>query len=188
MITINLLPKEMRKIERSAQFTPAHKALIAAGVAFLLLSGFFYFDFWVTRFQLNSLKKKYKAMEPANVELTKLKDNVEKTLMPEKEFLEKMLLNARPVTPVLGWVNEFLPDNAWITEFRIDRERKNDQFLLKGLALPIDEQPSIELLEGYINRLKEKMPDAQLSLMTTRQLVDNVTLTQFSADFSWEEK
>ena len=66
-------------------------------------------------------------------------------------------------------------------------ERKQDggRLFIKGLSLPSKEKSSIEAIEIYLHQLKEKIPDANLSLTTTRQTIEGTELTQFTANFAW---
>lgn len=188
MITINLLPQEFRVQPKSESNIPYVKIAIAAAVVFALLTLYLYGDLLFARTQLKKVQAEWAKVQPESLELKKLEDEVEKTLRPEKIFLESFVTAQKPLTLFMRWVSEFLPDSVWLTEFRMERKQDGGHFFIKGLALPSKEKSSIEAIEIYLHQLKEKIPEAHLSLTTTRQTLEGTELTQFTANFSWDGK
>ncbi len=188
MITINLLPEELRiqpKSERSFSYL---KIGAIAGVLFSLLTVYFYIDLLVAGSKLKKLEVSWTKIQPQSAELTKLEEEVEKKLRPEKIFLESFVTAEKSLTLFMVWVSEFLPDGVWLAEFRMERKQDGGHLFLRGLALPSKEKSSIESIEMYLHELKLKIPEANLSLTTTRQTLEERELTQFLADFEWGSK
>lgn len=189
MILINLLPEEFRVKEKKTQEIPALKIAIIVGVLFALLTVGFYVDFLFAKVRLSKLEANWSGLQPRSLQLSKLEKEVEGTLKPEKEFLERFAATKKPLTYFMLWTSELLPDTAWLTEFK--REVKSDgtdDFFIKGLAMASKEKSSIEQIEMYLHHLQEKLPGASLSLTTTRQRIEAVELTQFIADFKLGSK
>lgn len=185
MITINLLPEEFRTKEKTSSKYPAAQIGIGVGVVLALLTVFFYFDFISANHSLKKLQKESAAILPQSQKLKQLEQEVEKTLKPENVFLNRFVTADKPLTHLLSWTSEFLSSSAWLTELKLTREGEGGKLFLKGLTLPTKEKSSIELIEDYVHQLKGKMPDADLSLTTSRQKVKTVQVTEFVANFVW---
>ena len=188
MITINLLPEEFRVKQKSAETVPTKKLAIAGGILFGVLTLFFFFDFLMAQGRLKKLENEWAALQPKSRELTQLQDEVESSLKPEKQFMDKFVTSQKPLTSFLVWVSEYLPQTAWLTEITMGRKGEGGSFFVKGLAQPSKEKSSIEQIETYLHQLQEKVPEANLSLTTTRQKIENFELTQFTANFEWGGK
>ena len=186
MITINLLPQEFRTHEKKSFKIPALKWVAGAGVLFSILTLYFYFDFLGSRGRLKHLEDEWKVIQPQSVQLKKLEQEVSTELKPERDFLTQFVTAERPLTAFMIWLSEFLPETAWLNEVSMERKGEGGLLLVKGLALPSKTQSSIEQIEIYLHHLKEKMPDANLSLTTSRQKLQNVEVTQFIANFEWK--
>ena len=188
MIQVNLLPEEFRVVEKKQMDLPILKIGIAAAALFVLLTIFFYIDFVFVSAKLHKIEVGWKKIQPEFVALNKLQSEVDNTLKQEKDFMEKFVTAQKPLTILLMWASEFLPPSTWLIELELKREGEGSQFLVKGLCLPSKSRSSIEQIEDYLQHLKEQMPDAALSLTTTRQKSEGVELTQFTASFVWGKK
>ena len=188
MITINLLPQEFRIQAKSEHSLPYLKIAAVCGILFSLVTVYFYVDLLVAKAQLKKIRGEWSQIQPKSAELKKLEDEVEKTLKPEKVFLESFVTAQRPLTSFLVWAGELLPETVWLTEFQMERKGEGGRLFIKGLALPSKEKSSIEAIEIYLHQLKEKIVDGNLSLTTTRQTLEGKELTQFLANFEWGHK
>ncbi len=188
MITINLLPQEFRPQLKSEQRIPYLKIAAICGILFAVLTIYFYVDLLLANAKLKRIQAAWAKIQPQSIALKKLEDTVEKTLNPEKNFLEGFVTVQKPLTLFMVWASELLPDGVWLTEFSMERKQEGGHLFIKGLALPSKEKSSIESIEIYLHQLKEKIPDANLSLTTTRQTLEEKELTQFTAHFDWGGK
>ena len=107
MITINLLPQEFRVQPKSESQVPYLKIALACGGLFLGLTLYFYADFFMANGQLKKVQAEWAKVQPQSVELKKLEEDVEKTLKPEKAFLESFVTAQRPLTLFIQWASEF---------------------------------------------------------------------------------
>lgn len=188
MITINLLPEEFRIRPKSKTSVSYLKISAVLGVLFFLLTAYFYTDFLRAQEKLKKVQAQWAALQPQMAELKKLEEEVEKKLKPEKVFLESFVTVKRPLTFLMGWASEVLPESIWLTELQMEREGEGGHFLIKGLAFSSKEKSSIDAIEIYLHRLREKIPESDLSLTTTRQTLEGRELTQFTAHFDWGGK
>ncbi len=186
MISINLLPEEFRVQEKTTANLPLLKIAAVSGALFLLLTGFFYIDFLSASAKLKKTEKEWQRVEPESEKLKLLQQEVETVLQPERNFLSGFVTTEKPLTYFLAWTSEFLPKSAWLTEVQMTRRGEGGDFQVKGFALPSKEKSSIEEIETFLHHLKEKMPEADLSLTTTRQTVYKTEVTQFIANFEWK--
>ena len=188
MIFINLLPEEFRVVVKPKQDVPVKKLASVAGLIFLLLTVYFYIDYFIAKGKLSKMEVSWQKVQPQSLELSALEQEVQYKLKPEKAFLEKFVTTDRPLTHLLAWASEYLPESAWLSELTMERKGEAGRFFVKGLALPSKESSSIEFIEAYLHSLKKEMPDADLSLTTTRRKMEGVELTQFIANFKWGEE
>ncbi len=185
MITINLLPKEFRVRPKSRMNASPLKIAAISGGLFFLLTGYFYWDLLKANAELKRVQAQWAGLQPQTAELKRLEEEVEKKIKPEKLFLESFVTASRPLTSFIAWSSELLPESIWLTELQMERKGEGGHFSLKGMAVTSKEKSSIEAIEIYMNRFKEKMPDSELSLTTTRQTLDGRELTRFNAHFEW---
>lgn len=183
MLQINLLPQEFRVKKKSETHVNYIKIAAGAGICFLILTVYFYFDYWSASRELKKMNAHWATLQPQSAQLKALEKEVETTLKPERNFLTKYVVTPKPMTYVLMWLSELLPDTAWLTELKMEQKDGEQSIFVKGLALPSKTQSSIEVIEDYIHKLKEKVPEAKLSLTTTRQKLSQVEVTQFIANF-----
>ena len=191
MISINLLPEEFRvKKKRKSDGEQKPYLKLAAGgvVLFLIMTGYFYIDFLIASSRLKKVEKDWLAAQPQATELANLQKQVDTTLRPEKDFLASFVATGNPLTHILQWCSEFLPVSGWLSEVQLQRRGEGGDLLVKGYCLGNKEKSSIEQIETYLHELKTKMPDANLSLTTTRQKYEGVEITQFIANFVWEKQ
>lgn len=190
MITVNLLPEEFRVKPKTEIKLPYLQYVILGGVLFFFITLGLFVDFVIVSSKWRSLSKDWDRLQPQFQILNQLRSEVEGSLKEEKEFMEKFVITQRPFTHFLVWVSEFLPDHSWLTEIQINRLEEGGTMLVKGLVLPLKSKnsSSIELIEGYIQKLKLKIPESNLALTTTRQTSEKIELTQFVANFDWGKR
>ncbi len=186
MIKINLLPEEFRIVKKEKAEIPYTRIAIGLGILFGILTGSFYLDYMNAQKELKKLEQTWATLQPQSAQLKALESEVETTLKPERDFLTKYVLTAKPLTFLLVWISEFMPDTAWLTEVKMEQSEAGQNLFIKGLVLPSKEKSSIELIEIFFHQLKEKIPESLLSLTTTRQKLESVEVTQFIANFEWK--
>ncbi len=186
MIEINLLPEEFRIKEKVPQKeVPVVKIALGAVVFFVLLSILFYFDYLGAKNKLKKVDAQWKLVQPQSKTLNDLQSEVENILKTERDFLQRFVAAELPLTSVLQWLSDALPENAWLTSVRLENNPEKHSLVVRGLCLPSKSQSSIEFIESYLHILKEKMPETRLSLTTARQVQEQVEVTQFTAIFDW---
>ncbi len=186
MIKVNLLPEEFRIVHKSPNQFPVMRVSILVGIFFMILTVFFYFDYLHASKELKTLTATWTTLQPQSAQLKALETEVESTLKPERDFLLRHVMTAKPLTFGMSWVNELLPESGWLTELRMEQGQGTQSLFIKGLVLPSKERSSIELIEVFLHQLKERIPEAELSLTTTRQKIEGAEVTQFTANFDWK--
>lgn len=190
MISVNLLPQEFQLEKKTTSNVPVRKIAIGIGGLFAVLTLIFYVDFWLSFSRLKKIESEWNKVAPEALILKQLQSEVEGPLKQERDFMAQFVTTDRPLTSILMWLSQFLPETAWLIEIKLEREGDASHLLVKGASLPSKEKSSIEQIETYLHQLKEKMPDGKLSLTTTRQMAGQVELTQFTAlfDFGVQKK
>lgn len=185
MIELNLLPEELRIKERKKGEIPWKTIGISVAVGFVLLTLWLYVGYWQQARRLSELQARWIGIQEQYKELTELQTLVDGALKKEKDFMVSFVTSEKPLTHLMNWCSEFLPEGAWLTALNLKREGDVATIAIKGLAIPSKAFSSIEQIEDYLQKMKEKMPKSQLSLTTTRQVKEGVEITQFTANFTW---
>lgn len=186
MIEINLLPEEFRIKEKVAKKeVPVIKIAIGAGVMLFILTISFYFDYLGAAKKMKVVDAKWVEVQPQAKVLNELKEEVEQVLKKEKDFLAQFVTTERPLTFTLQWLSEYLPGTAWLTHVSLEHKKDSVGLAIQGLCVSSKDKTSIEAIEEYLHELKQKMPQAKLSLTTARQFENDIETTRFTAVFEW---
>ena len=187
MIQVNLLPEEFRIKPKDPKKGQYARLGILFGSFFVLGTLYFFVDYLKISKAIHDLDGKWRQVQPQSQELNALKSQVEVVLKQEKQFLEQFVTTQKPVTHLMMWASELLPEGAWLEEMTLGHDKGKVNFLLRGSCMNSKVKTSIEQIEMYLQSLKQRMPDAKLVLKTSRLDVAQTELTQFSANFSWSE-
>lgn len=186
MLTINLLPTEFRVQKKNTVQLPYLKYAIIGGIVFMLVTVSFYFDYLAAVREFAEVEKTWKTLQPQSTQLKALENEVETVIKPERNFLSRHVVTGRPMTGFMVSLSELLPETAWLTEVKMEQKDGNQSLFLKGIVLPNKNSSGIEAVEKYVHDLQGKVPEAKLSLTTTRQKISTLEVTQFIANFEWK--
>ena len=186
MLTINLLPEELRVRKKSSVQLPYLKYAVIGAAVFLLVTVSFYFDYLAAVREFLEVEKTWKTIQPQSQQLKSLETEVETVIKPERNFLSKHVVTGRPMTGFMISLSVLLPETAWLTEVKMEQKEGNQNLFVKGVVLPSKTSSGIEAVEKYVHELQLKVPEAKLSLTTTRQKISNLEVTQFIANFDWK--
>lgn len=186
MLTINLLPEELRVKKKTTVNLPYMKFVILGGVIFFFVTVSFYFDYLSSAREFQEVERTWKTLQPQSQKLKALETEVETTIKPERNFLNRYVVTGKPMTGFLISLSQLLPDPAWLTEVRMEQKEGNQLLFVKGIVLPSKTSSGIEAVETYVHELQQKVPEAKLSLTTTRQKIGQLEVTQFIANFEWK--
>jgi Tfp pilus assembly protein PilN len=185
MIEINLLPEEFRSARKSGKQPPyVLLAGVVAGI-FVLVSSVLYFDFLKQKSELRQITGQWEMSQPEYKILQQLQADLDGPVRSEREFMMRFVTTQRPLYVTLMWLSECLPNNAWLTDLRLERGLDGEALYIRGQVIPSGKKTSIEQIEAYLQALKIKMPDARITLSTSRQEIDKVDVTQFVTQFMW---
>ncbi len=185
MIKINLLPIELRKANKKSAPLPYLPLVILAGVLFLLLTLFFYVDYLNARGAYAKVHKEWVRLSPLMAQLKSMEAKVDVELKGEKDFLEANVFNTQPVTRILMWISEFLPQRCWLTDLEYERQGEGCRLALGGVIFPANNRTGIEDIEVFLNEIKKRIPTATLTLTTSKSSTKEGEGTSFSGNFEW---
>jgi hypothetical protein len=186
MITINLLPLELRKGEKTTTRIPYIPLILLAGVLFLLMTFFFYGDYLRARAAYKTVRQEWARLNPLMAQLKSLESRVDVEMKGEKDFLEKNVLNTESITRILSWTSEFLPPKGWLTELKVERRGEGCLLTLQGVVLASRTQTGIEQIEAYFQKLKTKLPpQTSVVLTTSKEIKEKTEGTAFVAELEW---
>lgn len=187
MITINLLPQELRKSTHNTPKVPYVSLIALVGVLFLLMTTFFYADYLKALTAYKRVQKEWDRINPILGQLKAQETKIEVEMKGEAEFLEKNILNKGFVTQILTWTSEYLPPKAWLTELMIEREGEGFRFTLKGAVFPTKAQTGIEQVEEYLQKIKTQLPSETVISFTTAKATSAAKIeeTTFNANLEW---
>lgn len=191
MITINLLPEELRVTVKKTGGSGKNQVVrivILLVAIFVLITLFFYVNFLTVSAKYSSVDKEWDKKRPEYKALTQLRDDIDGELKTEKDFMENFVTTHQPLTYILQWASEFLPENAWLSEVNMLREQGVGKLVVRGSAFSSKEKSSIAVIEEYLQHLKNNLPQGTLSLTTTRIEIGAIPITQFNATYTWKDK
>ncbi len=186
MLSINLLPRELRVKKKTAVTVPYMKFIIIAAAIFFFVTVSFYFDYLSSARELTEVERTWKTLQPQSLQLKSLEKDVETVIKPERNFLNRHVVTGKPMTGFLISLSQLLPETAWLTEVRMEQKEGDQSLFVKGIVLPSKMTSGIEAVEVYVHELQRMVPDAKLSLTTTRQKISQLEVTQFIANFEWQ--
>lgn len=186
MIEINLLPEEFRIAEKvEKKEVPLLKIGIGVAVMLAIVTVSFYFDYIGSSKKMKKVNATWLEVQPQSQILNNLKQEVEEVLKTERDFLAQFVTTERPLTFTLEWLSSYLPEAAWLTHTALEHKKDSVSLVVQGLCVSSKTMTSIEAIEKYLHDLKQKMPEAKLSLTTARQFEDDIEMTRFTAIFEW---
>jgi len=189
MIKINLLPIQLRKPKTKVTMMPYMAIVVLAAVLLLLLTLFFFVDYLKVKKSYELVYREWQQVSPQMARLKTMENRVEVEMRGEKEFLEKNVLNTESMTRILMWISEYLPPHGWLTEIKIIREKEGTRLTVQGVVMSSSARTGVEEIEEFLYQLKQKLPQPELTLMTSKQAGKDgaVAGTSFIAQLDWGE-
>ena len=202
MITINLLPEELRFKEIKHIHIPYEK--IAFGVFFivLVLSIYNLIVYVQVRSEYGNLQKQWTQMAEKSAQADVLEKELGSSIMAEVDFYDSFVDPPLATAQVLNFISDLIPKSAWLTEINFNRKKKDLDLVVIGLSQSGGASSKLVDIQNFANTLKEEMqkflgPISQANLAVKSQLKAAVTtsskktsenhdLTQFTATFKTE--
>lgn len=201
MIKVNLLPLHLRVVKKKKKKVapqvsgatairpagiPLQTILISFGALFFLLTAYFDFNFLMLSKKTKSLAAELALTQPKTQSLKLLDQEVNTSLVPEQSFLNAYVLSKEPITNLLQVMNDSIPEGVWLENFSISNSGKARSFIIKGVAVTIENQTNIEQIESYLQKLKQAIPTSEFTYSTAKLALKQTSATSFSASYKWQ--
>ena len=199
MISINLLPVELRQVEKKESKIPIAKILkIVYGIVIFLIvyNGIVFF---IVQGQLRKMDAEFKQLKPASEQADKYSALIDKDLQPQKTFFTQYVVAKVYISEIMNHLSDLLPESMWFSQIRIRRDKETIRFDLEGYTRVTSKQVALAQIQEYINSVKAKLeelinrdegtgPSAKLEkvkviLSTNREQMGSVEVMQFNASF-----
>lgn len=197
MILINLLPIEMRQVEKKTSKIPVLKIVI--GVYGLVVFAILYHAvvFLLVKNQLGKMQTEYMQLKSPSEQAAKYADSVEKDLLPQKNFFNEYIIPRVYISEIMNELSNLLPDSMWFAQIRMKRDRAAIHFDLEGYTKVTSKQVALAQIQEYVNSVKGKLEElinpgsepkdrvrkVRVVLSTNREQMGSVEVMQFNASF-----
>lgn len=148
MITINLLPKQMRKTEK--KIVLPYKTYLFLGIIFFVLLHVLLFGLGsVKKIQVAALRGNLNKVSVQAKEAVKIKTDV-KTMETRVNFLKTSLSRQFTVTELLSGLSAGVPKGLWMERFSLSTK---DGMLVQGTVISLS-QNEMTLIGKFLQNLK----------------------------------
>lgn len=193
MITINLLPEELRFKEVKQLHIPYKK--IAVGL-FLIVFVFFLFSLFTyvrVRGEYGMLQKKWKQLADKNIQAEALENELGSSITSEVDFYDHFVDPPLETAQVMNLISDLIPSNVWLNQLVFSRRKKDIELVLNGASRSLGKTSKLIDIQNFANSLKlemEKFLGSRLKMAVTTSSRTNeseMDITEFSAHFTPEE-
>ncbi len=197
MILINLLPIELRQVEKKTSKIPVQKIVITVYGLVVLAILYHAIVFIAVRNQLSKMNNEHESIKSASEQAGKFMETVEKDLQPQKAFFDQYVISQVYISEIMNYLSDLVPDSMWFSQFRIRREKASIHFDLEGYTKVTSKQVALAQIQEYVNSVKAKLEETinrnagpkdkarkvKVVMSTNREQMGSVEVMQFNASF-----
>ena len=200
MITINLLPEELRFKEIKHPNVPYKK--IAVVVFFLVLSLSIYnlIVYVRVRSEYANLQKQWNQLADKSAQADALEKELGSSIIAEVDFYDGFVEPPLSTARILNSISDLIPKSVWLNEINFSRKKKDLNLKVVGLSQSTAGSSKLIEIQNFANLLKVEMdkflssdsinlaPENRLkvAVTTSSKTSGNLDLTQFTANFTTE--
>ncbi|MFH1691625.1 MAG: PilN domain-containing protein [Candidatus Omnitrophota bacterium] len=147
MIEINLLPKNLRKVEKRVNLP--YKAYIVLLVAFLLFSHIVLFSLCVfKKIQIGSATRTWNEIAPKSKDSAQMREKI-KVLEADVNMMKKILARGVVLTDLFSALNNAIPKGLWLERLSYSE----DGLVLQGSVVSLS-QNEMTIIGKFLQALK----------------------------------
>ena len=193
MITINLLPEELRLKEVKHINIPYQKIVFGIFLIVFLLTIYNLIVYIRVRSEFGALQKQWNQMAEKSGQADALESELGSSINAEVDFYDSWVDPPLATARVLNLISDLIPKSVWLTEINFSRNKKDLNLVVIGLSQSGGATSKLVDIQNFANTLKsemEKVTDkSRLKVAITtssKKTAENTDQTQFTANFATE--
>ena len=199
MITINLLPEELRQKEVKHIHIPYIKIAIGIFLIVFVLTVYNLIVYVKVRSQYGDLQKQWNQMAEKSAQADALESELGSSIMAEVDFYDSLVDPPLSSARILNAISDLIPKNIWLSEINFGRKKKEIDLLIIGFSQSTTGATKLVDIQRFINSLKWEMekylvPSSQnapkvnlkVSVTTSSTKSENMDVTQFNSSLKTE--
>ena len=202
MITINLLPEELRFKEVKHIHIPYQK--IAFGIFFfvLILTIYNLIMYVRVRGEYGTLQKQWNQLAEKSAQADALEQELGSAITAEVDFYDSFIDSPLATARILNLISDLVPKSVWLSEINFAWDKKDLDLTIIGFSRSVASASKLIDIQNFANTLKNEMdkfigPVSQVNqavinhlkvavTTSSKKTLDNTDLTQFTATFKTE--
>jgi len=198
MILINLLPVEMRQVEKKTSTISIRKIILA--IYSLVILGILYHGvvFLMVKSELGKMNTEYAQLKSTSDQASQYAEKLEKDLQPQNKFFNQYVIPSVYISEIMNQLSDLLPDSMWFSQVRIRRDKAVVNFDVEGYTKVTSKQVALAQIQEYVNSIKSKLEEMinrgldvqkekakkiKVVLSTNREQMGSVEVMQFNVSF-----
>ncbi len=193
MITINLLPEELRLKEVKQIHIPYQKIAFGVFLIVFVLTVYNLIVYLRVRSEYGALQKQWNQMAEKSLQADALESELGSSIIAEVDFYDSWVDPPLTTARILNLISDFIPKSVWLTEISFNRNKKNLDLVIIGLSQSGGGTSKLIDIQNFTNTLKSEMEKftakSRLKVAITtssKKTSENTDLTQFTANFATE--
>lgn len=191
MITINLLPEELRLKEAKQIHIPYQKIAFGVFLIVFILTVYNLFVYIRVRSEYGSLQKQWNQMAEKSGQADALESELGSSINAEVDFYDSWVDPPLATARILNLISDFIPKSVWLTEINFVRNKKDLDLVVIGLSQSSGATSKLVDIQNFANTLKSEMEkimakgSLKVAITTSsKKTAENTDQTQFTANFS----
>jgi len=193
MITINLLPEELRLKEAKQIHIPYQKIAFGVFLIVFVITVYNLIVYLRVRSEYGALQKQWNQMAKKSSQADALESELGSSIIAEVDFYDSWVDPPLATARILNLISDFIPKSVWLTEISFNRNKKDLDLVIIGLSQSGGGTSKLIDIQNFTNTLKSEMEKftakSRLKVAITtssKKTSENTDLTQFTANFATE--
>ena len=201
MITINLLPQELRIKETKKIYIPYRQIAFVVFLFFLLVALYNLFIYIKIRQEHRKLDKQWKSIEEKNTQAEELEKELGATILAEIDFYDAFVDRPLGVSRILNLISDLAPDGIWFDQLKFEGNKDGLRLSLTGYSGSHGKDSKLVEIQKFTTDLKNQMEKAaapanpnlkrsiKVTVATSSQKTDarQDEVVRFTANFKSED-
>jgi hypothetical protein len=154
MILINLLPQELRVVEKKKLELPIKPILISAVFVFLCFSIYNLFLFLHLREKYRVLEKQWAPLAQSSFLADQLERELGSTILVENQFYDTLVEPKLQTAQIMNAASDLIPGSLWLARLRFERQNQEIELVMNGLS-EFGKSSRLVEIENFVYALRD---------------------------------
>ncbi|GEM_PF-2822292 len=202
MITINLLPEELRSKEVQQIHVPYQKIAFGIFSIVFLLTIYNLIVYVRVRSEYRTLQKQWTQMADKSAQADALEKELGSSITSEVDFYDTLVDPPLETAKIMNLISDLIPTSVWLDQINFSRKKKDLDLTIVGFSQSSGATSKLVEIQNFVNALKIEMekyfaPTSQINPASKNHLKVSVTtsskktaehteIIQFTANFKTE--